>query len=206
MTNDVPRSRTFLHLLTEVGLVSLGVFLALVAGQWRDAREHRAQANATLQYFREDILANERAITKERAYHQTLAQEVEQFLKSSQPRTSQGFDQAIHFRGMHPITMERTAWELAVANQTLSNIPPHLAYAISRVYTRQEAFQTLEDGFLQSAFTPSTFANQDPTGFVTAMSVYLADVNIQEPSLLEAYGTLLTEIDAVVPPGSRAEK
>ena len=102
--------------------------------------------------------------------------------------------------GMHPITMEHTAWELAVANQTLSNIDPHLAYAISRVYTRQQAFQTLENGFLQSAFGPSTFANQDPTGLVTAMSVYLADVNIQEPELLEAYKQVLKEIDEVMPP------
>ena len=197
---DTSRSKTFLHLLTEVGLVSLGVFLALIAGQWRDTKEHRAQANATLQYFREDIVTNQQAITKERAYHKALAEEVEQFLKSPYPRTIQSFEQAVHFRGIHPITLEHTAWELAVANQTLSNIPPHLAYTISRVYTRQQAFQTLEDGYLQSAFTPSTFANQDLTGYATAMSMYLTDVNLQEPLLLEAYGTLLTEIDTVVPP------
>lgn len=197
---DTSRSKTFLKLLTEVGLVSLGVFLAVLAGQWKDAREHRATANATLLYFREDILANQQAIANERAYHETLAKEVGQFLESTSPRTPQSFDQTVHFRGMHPITMEHTAWELAVANQTLSNIAPHLAYAISRVYTRQQAFQNLENGFLQSAFTPTTFADQDPTGFVTAMSVYLADVNIQEPALLVAYGELLKEIDAAIPP------
>ena len=199
MTNDASRSKTLLKLLTEVGLVSLGVFLALIAGQWRDTREHRAQALVTLRYFREDILANARAVTQERAYHTALAEEVGRFLKSPAPRTTQGFAQAVHFRGIHPVTMEHTAWELAVANQTLSNIPPHLAYAISRVFTRQQAFQLLEDSYLQSAFTPSAFANQDPTGYATAMSVYLADVNLQEPALLEAYGALLTEIDAVVP-------
>ena len=200
MTNDSSRSKTFLHLLTEVGLVSLGVFLALIAGQWRDTWEHRTQANATLRYFREDLLANEQAITRERAYHEKLAEEIEQFLKSPYPRTAQSLEQAVHFRGIHPITIEHTAWELALANQTLSNIPPHLAYAISRVYTRQQAFQTLENSFLQSAYTPSAFANQDPTGYVTAMSMYPTDVNIQEPMLVEAYRALSTEIDAVVPP------
>ena len=158
------------------------------------------QANATLQYFRQDISANQQAITKERAYHQALAKELEHFLQSPYPRTNQGFEQAVHYRGIHPIVMEHTAWELALANQTLSNIPPHLAYTISRVYTRQQAFQTLEDSFLQSAFTPNALANQDPTGYVTAMSMYLTDVNIQEPLLLESYGTLLTELDAAVPP------
>lgn len=198
---DTPRSKTLLKLLTEVGLVSLGVFLAVIAGQWRDGREHRATANATLRYFREDILANRQAIIKERAYHEALAKELRQFLESTAPRTTQSFHEAVHYRGMHPIIMEHTAWELALANQTLSNIPSHLAYAISRVYTRQEAFQTLENGFLQSVFTPTAFANQDPTGFVTAMSAYMTDVNIQEPMLLEAYGQVLKEIDAVVPPG-----
>ena len=193
------RSKTFLKLLTEVGLVSLGVFLAVIAGQWRDARDHRATANATLRYFREDILANQQAIAKERVYHETLAKELRQFLESSAPRTTLGFSQSVHYRGMHPIVMEHTAWELALANQTLSNISPHLAYAISRVYTRQEAFQSLENGFLQSAFAPSTFANQDPTGFVTAMLAYMTDVNIQEPVLLEAYGQVLKEIDAAIP-------
>ena len=135
------RSKTFLKLLTEVGLVSLGVFLAVVAGQWRDAREHRATANATLRYFREDILANQRAIEKERVYHESLAKELRQFLETSAPRTTQGFDQAVHYRGMHPIVMEHTAWELALANQTLSNIPPQLAYAISRVYTGRKHFK-----------------------------------------------------------------
>ena len=192
---DTSRSKTFFRLLTEVSLVSLGVFLAMLAGQWKDAREHRATARATLRYFREDILVNQRAIAEERAYHETLAKEVAQYLAAPAPHTTQGFDQAVHYRGMHPVTMEHTAWELAVANQTLSYIRPSLAYAISRVYTRQQAFQTLENGFLQSAFSPTTFASQDPTGFVTAVEVYLADVNLQEPALLEAYGQLLKEIE-----------
>ena len=83
---DSTRSKTFLKLLTEVGLVSLGVFLALIAGQWRDGREHRATANATLRYFRDDILANQQAVCiKERDYHETLAKEVGQFLALTLP-------------------------------------------------------------------------------------------------------------------------
>ena len=194
------RSKTSLKFLTEVGLVSLGVFLAVMAGQWKDARERRATANVTLRYFREDILANQQAMTKERSYHETLAKELEAFLASPPPRTTQSFGQAVHYRGVHPITFEHTAWELAVANQTLSNIPASLAYSISRVYTRQQAFQTLENGFLQSAFSPSALDGEDFSGFATAMSVYLADVNIQEPALLEAYEQVLKELDAAIPP------
>jgi hypothetical protein len=188
-----------LKLLFEVGLVSLGVFLALIAGQWRDTREHRAQANATLRYFRDDLVANQHAILAERAYHESLMREVDGYLNSPEPKTTQSFDASVHFKGIHPIIFERTAWDLAVGNQTLSNLDPSLAYAISRVYTRQQEFQTMENGFMQAAFAPTSFTTQDPTGFVTALSVYMHDVNIEEPSLLKSYEQLLPQIDAAVP-------
>ena len=88
---DTHHSKTILKLLTEVGLVSLGVFLALIAGQWRDASEHRATANATLRYFREDLLANQQAVAKERPYHEALARETGQFLALTVSKNEPGF-------------------------------------------------------------------------------------------------------------------
>jgi hypothetical protein len=85
---------------------------------------------------------------------------------------------------------------LALANQALSYLSPQLAYAISRVYTKQQLLQSLQNGFLQSAFTPSSFASQDATGLITSMEVYLIDVNIQEPQLLRLYRGLLPQIGA----------
>jgi hypothetical protein len=101
----------------------------------------------------------------------------------------------VHFTGVHPVIFERTAWDLALANQSLSYLEPPLAYAISRVYTRQQAFQTMENTFLQSALAPSTFGTQDATNLAAVIQTYLGDVNNQEPALLKLYDQLLHQLD-----------
>ena len=197
---DAFHPKSLLGLLTEFVLIGVTVFLALLANPWNDAREHRVRANATLRYFREEIVTNQKAIETRRQYQKALSRDIESFLQSDAPKTIQSFFTAVHFRGLEPVTLERTAWDLALANQSLSYLAPKLAYAISRVYTRQQAFQTLENSFLQSVLAPSTFAGQDATGLARTMDAYLIDVNIQEPDLLKLYAQLLPQIDAVASP------
>jgi hypothetical protein len=197
---DAFHPKSLLGLLTEFVLIGVSVFLALLANQWSEAREHRERANATLRYFREEIVTNQKAIETRRQYHEALRGGIESFLQSDTPKTLQSFYPTVHFHGLEPVAFERSAWDLALANQSLSYLAPQLAYAISRVYTRQQALQTLENSFLQSVVGPSTFASQDATGFARSMEGYLIDVNIQEPDLLKLYGQLLPQIDAVAPP------
>lgn len=197
---DAFHPKSLLGLLTEVVLIGVSVFLALLANQWSEAKQHRENAHATLRYFREEIVTNQQAIETKRQYHEALRREIDSFLQSDAPKTVESLYSATHFHGLKPITFERTAWDLALANQSLSYLPPKLAYAISRVYTRQQAFQTLENSILQSFLAPSTFASQDATGLARSMSAYLIDVNIQEPELLKLYAELLPRIDAVASP------
>jgi len=102
--------KSWVGLLTEVVLIGLGVFLALMAEQWRVRREHQQNAQATLSYVREEVMVNRDAINKERPYHQKLAEEIQTFLQSDSPKTRQTFDATVHFTGVHPITFERTEW------------------------------------------------------------------------------------------------
>lgn len=197
---DVFQPKSLLGLLTEVVLIGVSVFLALLANQWSDARQHRERANATLRYFREEIVTNQKAIETRRQYHDALSRDIESFLQSDAPKTLQSFFPTVHFHGLEPVTFERSAWDLALANQSLSYLAPKLAYAISRVYTRQQALQSLENSILQSLLAPSTFAGQDATGLARSMDAYLIDVNIQEPDLLKLYAQLLPQIDAVASP------
>src|SRR5262245_514713 len=120
--------KSWLGLITEVVLVGLSVFLALMAGQWQTRRQHQQDAEATLRYFREEVMVNRDAMTKERPYHEKLAQEVSRFVESDGPKTRQDFNAAVHFEGVRPIIFERTAWDLAVASQSLSYLKPPLAY------------------------------------------------------------------------------
>ena len=100
---------------------------------------------------------------------------------------------------MSPWSLNALAWDLALATQSFSYLPPKLAYAISRVYTRQQAFQTLQNGFLQAVLAPTTFGAPDVTGLATSINLYLLDVNIQEPQLIALYDQLLPQIEAAIP-------
>ncbi len=77
---DAFHPKSLLGLLTEFVLIGVSVFLALLANQWSEAREHRERANATLRYFREEIVTNQKAIETRRQYHEALRGDIESFL------------------------------------------------------------------------------------------------------------------------------
>jgi zona occludens toxin (predicted ATPase) len=157
--------RSFLNLIFEVALITVGVFLALWANTWHEDREHRAQAKAALRNFAGEMEANRQATQRNRPYHETLARELDQFLRSKEPPSEDRFYKEVHFEGVRPVIHEHTAWDLALATQALSYLKPDLAFDISKVYTQQNAFQTLENSFLASAFTPASMSSDNLKGW-----------------------------------------
>src|SRR2546429_4493489 len=98
--------RSFPNLLFEVVLIAVGVFLALWANNWHENREHRAQAQAALHNFVEEMETNLQATQSNRAYHETLARELEQFLRSKEPASEERLNKEVHFQGMRPVIFE----------------------------------------------------------------------------------------------------
>lgn len=186
--------KSFVNLLIEVGLIAVGVFLALWANNWHEEREHRAQAEAALRNFLGEMEANLQATQANRPYHEALARELDQFLKGKEPPTDERFHKEVHFEGVRPVIFEHTAYDLALATQALSYLNSDLAFDIAKVYTQQNAFQTLENSFLASAFTPASMASDNVKGLATAIWLYLGDVNQQEPSILSRYEKVIPEV------------
>jgi hypothetical protein len=200
MANDSAMSlrehqRSLLNVILEVVLISIGVFLALWANNWHEEREHRALAHSTLHNFADELRVNQQAVRSERQYHETLARQLHEFLISNEPPTEERLQKNVQFKGVRPITFEHTAWDLALATQALSYLKPELAFDISKVYTAQSAFQTLENSFLASAFTPATFSSDNVKGLVAAMEYYLRDINQKEPDILHLYDKVIPEVD-----------
>jgi hypothetical protein len=192
------RERSLLNILLEVVLISIGVFLALWANNWHENREHRALAESTLRNFASEMRANQQAVQGERQYHEALARELHEFLVSNEPPTEERLQNNVHFKGLRPITFEHTAWDLALATQALSYLKPDLGFAISKVYTEQNAFQTVENSFLASAYTPSTFSSDNVKGLVAAMQYYLIDINQKEPAILQLYDKVIPEVNSAL--------
>ena len=186
--------RSFLNLIFEVALITVGVFFALLANNWHEDREHRAQARAALRNFAGEMEANREATQRYRQYHETLARELHEFLASKEPPTDDRFNKSVHFEGMRPVIFEHTAWDLALATQALSDLKPDLAFDIAKVYTQQNAFQKLEDSFLASAFTPATLSSNSFKALAPAMEIYLIEINLQEPAMLSRYEKIIPAI------------
>ncbi len=72
--------KSFVNLLLEVVLITVGVFLALWANNWHEDREHRAQARAALRNFVGEMEANRQATQSNRSYHETLARELDHLI------------------------------------------------------------------------------------------------------------------------------
>jgi hypothetical protein len=196
---DREHKKSFLSLLLEVLLIGLGVFLALWANNWHENREHRALAVSTLRNFADEMRTNQQAVQKYRQYHETLAREMKDFLASSEPPTDERFQKSVHFEGVRPVQFEHTAWDLALATRALSYIEPRLAFDISKVYTEQSAFQTLQNSFLASAFSPATFSTDNLKGLATAIEYYLIDVNQHEPAILQIYDKVIPKVARALP-------
>jgi Tfp pilus assembly protein PilE len=186
--------KSFVNLLIEVILIAIGVFLALWANNWHEDREHRAQAKAAVHNFLGEMEANLQATQRNRQYHETLARELDQFLKSKEPPTDDRFHKEVHFEGVRPVIFEHTAYDLALATQALSYLKPDLAFDISKVYTEQNAFQTLENSFLASANSPASMSSDNVKGLATAEWIYLGDVNQQEPAIRSRYEKVIPEL------------
>src|SRR5437773_4398369 len=186
--------RSFFNLIFEVALIAVGVFLALSANNWHEDSEHRAQAKAALRNFAGEMEANRQATQRNRAYHETFARELREFLASKEPANEDRLNKSVHFEGMRPVIFEHTAWDLALATQALSYLKPDLAFDISKVYTQQNAFQKLEDSFLAAAFTPAGLSSDNLKGLATIMEFYLADVNLQEPAMVSRYEQIIPEL------------
>src|SRR5438270_565896 len=187
--------KSLLNIILEVVLITVGVFLALWANNWHEQREHRALAHSILRNFGDELRINQQAVRNECQYHETLARQLREFLTSNEPPTDERLQRSVQFKGVRPIIFEHTAWDLALATQALSYLKPELAFDISKVYTAQSAFQTLENSFLASAFTPATFSSDNVKGLVAAMEYYLRDINQKEPAILQLYDKVIPEID-----------
>jgi hypothetical protein len=185
------RSKSLLKIGLEVLLISTGVFLGLMGEQWRERARHHEVAEASLRRFREEILANRKAVAAVKDYHTTTKQSLDAFF-AADARTRSTHDVTV--RGIQPASFERTAWDLALMTQSLTFVDPSLAFALSRIYTTQQGYADLSRGILQAMYLLPPMS-ENPTPFFGALSVYYGDIVYYDPKLLELYDEILPQID-----------
>ena len=170
----------------EVVLISLGVFLALMVDQWRERAHDRELAVDALRRFRAEILTNQKSVAAVRDYHVSLYASLRANLDAD-PRTASR--ETVRVRGLQPAFFEQTAWDLALATESLSHIDSDLAFRLSRVYGLQRTYVQFTSNIMQAIYLRPMEEN------FQGLAAYYGDLVIWEPQLLQMYDDLLPRID-----------
>ena len=187
---DAVKGKSALKLALEVAMLGVGVFLGLAGEQWREHRSHHESAQAALRRFRTEVANNRNAIAAVKDYHVTMRERIDKYLAATgQERESL----RVHLQGIRPAFPERTAWELALATQSLVYIDEHLAFALSRAYSTQQQYNELTRDLLQAMYVRPPSENE--TVFLGAVAIYYGDIVLLEPKLIELYDSVGAEID-----------
>jgi hypothetical protein len=171
-------------------LIATGVFLGLAGEQWRESAHHREMAEASLRRFRSEIVANRTAVAAVKDYHVTMKKKLAAYF-AADAKTRPKVEVNLH--GIQPASFEHTAWDLALATQSLAYIDPSLAFALSRIYTGQQDYTELSRGVLQAMYLLNPTENEK--AFFGAVVVYYGDIVLYEPKLLTMYDEVLPQIN-----------
>ena len=178
----------------EVLLISVGVFLALMGEQWRENAHTRELAEDSLRRFRAEIVANRTAVAAVKDYHDGLLKSLRAYL-AADPKARQ--IASVQMRGLQPVFFDQTAWDLALATQSLAHIDPQIAFGLSRIYGLQRTYGDFTGRIMQAIYLRPVTENFD------GLVAYFGDLVLWEPKLVQMYDEILPEIDRVLSGASR---
>jgi hypothetical protein len=192
---DEHGGKSVLKIIFEVAMISVGVFLGLAGEQWREARHQNELAQQALRAFKTEITANRTAVAAVKDYHVARLKELRAYFDA---KPADRKNVSIHLtKSANPAYVERTAWQLAMATQSLTYIEPDLAYALSNAYGVQGTLEGETQGFVQGMFAGMFVhpLSQDADGFFAALLAYFGDTTLLEPRLIKLYDDALQRID-----------
>ena len=187
--------RSLPRLLLEVALIAVGVFLGLMGEQWRERAEHRELAQASLRRFRDEFRLNRKAVADVREHHVGGLRDIEAYLVADQAARRR---LAFPFRGTHPAFLEYTAWDVALATQSLAYVEPTLARGIAHVYAIQRQLDNATRTATEVMYMKAGGGEQGLASFLSSMATYFGDCNLIEPRRIAEYDEILPKLDGAV--------
>jgi hypothetical protein len=124
--------------LFEASFVVLGVILALAANEWREARQHQAEANSARTAIANELRVNRELLDSSRAYHQRLVRAISSATPAN-PVTIATFGGGF----LKAAQVSTTAWEVASETGALSHIPYDEVLAISQAVALERRYEAM---------------------------------------------------------------
>jgi len=185
-----PRRASPLKIVLEVAMLAAGVFLGLAGEQWREHARRRELAQTSLRRFRSEIAAARTSVAAVKDYHAALFKSLnEYFAADAQSRRNI----PVNIHGLQPASFEHTAWDVALATQSLVDLDPDLVFGLSRLYNAEQVYAGLTLGIVQAMYLRPPSENDE--SFLRSTLVYYGDITLMEPRIVEMCDQLLPQID-----------
>lgn len=186
----------------QLVLIAVGAYLGLQAEQWREDRAKAALGRSALRNFRDELAANRASLLRVRSYHDAAAAGLGRVF-DDQLRTGRRLDlfdvaRASGFNGTQSVTLQTTAYDLAVATQALAEVPPGLGLRIARAYTRQRALADYESQFGQALLTTTPAPRDDARRTLFMLTTGMQEIAQQERRLVATYDSLRAPLDSAL--------
>jgi len=180
--------------------IAAGVYLGMQADAWKEERAHREAERAALANFRTELAANHDRLLSYAPIYKAYADSmrISQQRGDAMPRTIREVFRRLGWRGLNPVAFQHTAWDLALATQALSYVPPPLAFRVARIYSAQEHMENLQRDVSAALFNPTALDDARVYSFLLTFSAYLEDSIIQSQLIGKLYAQTLPAIDSAV--------
>lgn len=182
----------FAPILLEASFVVLGVFLALVANEWRADANARARADSARATIIEEIRTNREAVQEMQRYHAHLLDTLQTFPAGRPPPSPRVFSEGF----ANAATTLSTAWDAANATDAVSHLDYEDVLAFSELYALQQRYErTAEEvgsvifGAIFERGSDGVAANYRNLSHINGALLYL------EYGLIAAYDSVLTRLD-----------
>jgi len=191
------RTKSLLKIGLEVVLITAGVFLGLLGEQWRENAQHRELAQQALRRFRAEFGANRTEVERVHGRHVQQYQALEKYFAEHQAELMANL---LDVRKPLPLPipdmttdsagMTYSAWDVALATQSLAHIDPDLVAAMSSAYRMQQMYEDAHRNIQETQYSATL-----PVALMRGHMAYFGDASLYEELLLKQYVAILARLD-----------
>ncbi|MBV9879242.1 MAG: hypothetical protein JO180_02050 [Gemmatirosa sp.] len=198
-TTRVPRRHApLLAAAGQLALIIVGVYLGLWAEEWRERRRDAELTRASLVAFREEVQRNRGELARNLAYHREVSDRLAdvwkrhvasgQALSFAVLRSESGYD------GTRFADCTTSAYDLALATQSLHDVSVSLALDLSRAYEHQRVLNRYQEQVAADLLGAAPDARGDWTRTAYVLAEGIAETRNHEIALIAQYDDLLRHL------------
>lgn len=189
-------------LVAQLFFIAAGVYLGNRADNWKEERAHREAARAALVNFRTELAGNRKRVADALPYHRAMRDSLLAVWRTARrsgvppaPTIFDVFDR-VGFNGLHYVELQDTAWELSLATQSLSYLPPALAFEIAGAYQNQRTAERFQATAVQNIASPTALGGGPVMATLVTVASSMADFAAQDSALVRRYDVLAPRLDS----------